>query len=470
MCKLVIYARAPYASKPKQQRILFNKILTELGNTEKDGLGIAFTDSAGVVHHRKWSTSADFRGLGEEDLRRKFCLTTSTPVDNATAEGFVLIHGRTSTSGKGLLNAHPHVASDGKSTFALIHNGSASVTQKNREMLGQLKSTCDSELLLAAFMKGGMEMVSKIVAGYYAFGMIVSWGRKERYLHVVKDNRAMLSVGEMPDKSLVFATTGHLVAFAGGDPQGVVAPSTQLVFDHEGEMIEMFDIPEPLAYAYDYTSPVYTPHSSWPSSRPAPTVPITIPNVSTAPALIAASSTVTAPPVINIPPLPHHPSSLTDQDHYESLYERYIRMHPETFGDDEREPAQQPPKVVQEEIDLNDLHELPLMALSDLRAKIDKSINRTKRLMEALHKKMNNRAIAASVEHEFESEVKDHIVEDTGTSETHRVPISDDEAMAAAAALIQAEREAACVASPPDDEAEEVTILPGEIAQTIPVD
>ena len=145
-------------------------------------------------------------------------------------------------------------------------------------------------------------------------------------------------------------------------------------------------------------------------------------------------------------------------------------MHPETFGDDEREPAQQPPKVVQEEIDLNDLHELPLMALSDLRAKIDKSINRTKRLMEALHKKMNNRAIAASVEHEFESEVKDHIVEDTGTSETHRVPISDDEAMAAAAALIQAEREAACVASPPDDEAEEVTILPGEIAQTIPVD
>jgi hypothetical protein len=404
MCKLVIFTRAPFADNPKKQRKLFDDLLSALGKTEHDGLGMAWTDHQGMVHHRKWATSDDYRGILKEDMRSRFCLVGSTPVDDTPANGFAILHGRTATSEKGLINAHPHVADDGSTTFALIHNGVVSMSEAHKQELGSLVSKCDSELILAAFMKGGMEHVSKTVCGYYAFGVIVSSSKEERYLHVVKDDRANLYAGELEDGSFVFATTQDLLASAGAVKQGRMTSLVHLVFDCDGAMIEMFDIPKPATYVYTY-SPAQQDRREYEST--------------------------------NVDP----PKVLTEAE-YEKIWERYRRRN----GLEKENESPTHRVAVQEE-----MNELLDATIDELDKKIAKSKARTERLEFARDRRMKD--IAAK-----NAEIIAQVA--SGTSDTHSHPNSEDEAQAIAASLIEAERQAAGVASPPDDEPE---VLPGEL-------
>src|SRR5664279_2270703 len=124
MCKIIVFSKAPLPNSPKRQRKLFSTLLDELGKSQKDGLGIAWVDKVGIVHRRRWASPEDFKEFLEDDCRAPFALTTSDPPDPEPAQGFVLLHGRTATSEKGLRNAHPHMLTDpAGTTFALIHNG-----------------------------------------------------------------------------------------------------------------------------------------------------------------------------------------------------------------------------------------------------------------------------------------------------------------------------------------------------------
>ena len=280
MCKIVIYTQAPLVDKPKSQRRLFNRILSELARTEKDGVGIAWTDVEGKIHRRRWATSEDFKGVTVDDYRSPFCEVTSEPVDETPASGFVLLHGRTATSEKGLRNAHPHIGnSPTGAEFALIHNGIVTASPEGTRELGELMSGCDSELILAAFIAGGMPKVSELIFGYYAFAVIVVDPDGTRYLHVVRDHRASLFAGEDKGGHYIFGTTGDLVSLAGAEKNGRVTPLVHLTFAWDGTWMGMDDIPEPKAtwsmyqhggYSGGYGSD-YHPQSSLPGTLNTPT-------------------------------------------------------------------------------------------------------------------------------------------------------------------------------------------------------
>lgn len=240
MCKLIIMTKAPLVEDPIKQTELFNKLLTDLARTEKDGLGIAYLDSSGAIQSRRWSASKGFHGLEVDGPRDK-----SDPVVPVPAAGFVLLHGRTATSPKSLENAHPHCGNDADGgAYALIHNGVVSMEFKDKQPIGPISSSCDSELILAAWIYGGMERVSETVRGYYAFGLIVA-GKERSFLHVVKDRKANLYVGETDDSGFIFATTPELVGMAGGNKYARMIDLAHLTFSDTGEMIGMEEIPAP---------------------------------------------------------------------------------------------------------------------------------------------------------------------------------------------------------------------------------
>jgi asparagine synthetase B (glutamine-hydrolysing) len=117
--------------------------------------------------------------------------------------GFLIIHGRTSTCGVSLENTHPMLSPNA----ALVHNGVVhSKTHRNQS------TTCDSELILSAYTKGGIKEVAESIAGYYAF-MLLQKIRHARALTVARDFTASLHAGET-DNGFAFATTPRLLAVA----------------------------------------------------------------------------------------------------------------------------------------------------------------------------------------------------------------------------------------------------------------
>jgi hypothetical protein len=410
-----------------------------MGQSQKDGLGIAYVGSDGNIHRRRWASSDDFKGLITDDLRGPFCEITSEPPipANIPATGFVLLHGRTATCDKGLANSHPHIIIGPSGTeYALIHNGQVQASDKDKKELGDLLSSCDSELILAAFASGGMEKVSNIITGYYAFGIIVKNTIGEKFLHVVKDDRAQLHVGEIPDKTYVFATTPELLGIAGVKVSARVQSLTHLIFSGDGELFDMNTIPKPKAYVYSY-QPTYCSSSTKGytyEKEPAPTRG----NQSTLQLALPAPST------------PRVKES--DEFRYESYWERYCAEHgldpcgdpltPEAraamaHGSTEfvqGESNDPPPDPGPREYNPVTSTEYNL-ELAEIDAKLEKAYGRIKRLTDIKYKKIkidsdNNRIIAQNAQA-------------SGTSDTHSVPISDDESMAATAAMIEAERDAA---------------------------
>jgi hypothetical protein len=436
MCKIVIYTQAPLVDRPKSQRRLFNRLLTELGRTEKDGLGIAWTDAEGKIHRRRWATSEDFKGMTVDDYRSMFCEVSSEPVDETPASGFVLLHGRTATSEKGLRNAHPHVGnSPTGAEFALVHNGIVTASPESTKELGELMSGCDSELILAAFIAGGMPKVSELIFGYYAFAVIVVNPDGSRHLHVVRDARASLFAGEDKGGHYIFATTSDLVTMAGAEKCARVSPLIHLTFDKGGTWMDMEDIPEPKAtwsmyqrsggYGSDYHSP-----SSLPGPINTPTGQKTILLPEKSPTLDVVAQQVR-------------------QDDYLAKWRKA-----NGFTDDDE--TRRPPRVfVQGEVVDGEIvqDELPMGGENRVLAELDRRIASTDMIIHRLTHDLDpdspdrsdmEKKIARKCERRnILAEQKRHILErngvTSGVSGTHGTPISCDEA----SALKAAEREAA---------------------------
>lgn len=101
-------------------------------------------------------------------------------IDNEHPRAFIG-HGRLSTNEVSLQNTHPFT----NDKVALIHNGV--VSDMGAEEI-ELKTTCDTEILLRHWEKGGMKQIEENVSGYYAMAILDKGGQ----LHVVRDDRAML--------------------------------------------------------------------------------------------------------------------------------------------------------------------------------------------------------------------------------------------------------------------------------------
>lgn len=139
--------------------------------------------------------------------------------------GFLIVHGRTATNAVNVHNTHPMVREDA----AMVHNGVVqSLKYKNEG-----DCTCDTQLLLNAFMAGGIPELETEITGYYAF-MNLSIEERDgvdtKMLHIVKDRKANLVCGIKPDGSFVFATLEGLVKDMGAEPMGDVEDCSVITF------------------------------------------------------------------------------------------------------------------------------------------------------------------------------------------------------------------------------------------------
>lgn len=110
----------------------------------------------------------------------------------------LIAHGRMSTNDVSLRNTHPFVNDD----IALIHNGV--VSDVHDLVTRDLKTTCDTEILLKLWEIGGIETIEDNAGGYYALAILDKQGQ----LHIVRDDRASLFVAYSPTvDSFLIATT-----------------------------------------------------------------------------------------------------------------------------------------------------------------------------------------------------------------------------------------------------------------------
>lgn len=173
-------------------RTFLDKSWNNMKTTEKHGYGGAWDSNDGIGYikssnPRPYMPPSFCEGFYEES--------------NLTPNGGAVIgHGRTATCGVSVENTHPFVHDN----FALVHNGVVSSDKYKNEI-----STCDSELILQAFMAGGIHEVEKHIEGYYACFILEKTAHKT-ILHVIKDDMAELHTGKIKG-SWVFATTMDLL-------------------------------------------------------------------------------------------------------------------------------------------------------------------------------------------------------------------------------------------------------------------
>ncbi len=169
-----------------------------MSQTEKSGYGSAWNSKEGIGYIKK----------SDVYVREKLPFGEGF-FENAKLDyesGAVIIHGRTATCGVNVENTHPFVIDN----FALIHNG----VVESKKYVNKI-STCDSELILRAFMDGGIKAVAEHIEGWYACLIIEKLPDGRHFLHVFKDTWTSLYVGSL-DGEFIFATTMELIEGIGG--------------------------------------------------------------------------------------------------------------------------------------------------------------------------------------------------------------------------------------------------------------
>lgn len=129
----------------------FNKT-TNLDDTVVESLGELVTPP-----YKSTYNQYDYNSFGEIDK------------DNIVA---ITLHTRYATSPRGMMNTHPFVDEG----ISLIHNG---VIRNDKDF--DLKSTCDSEAILRAYLKedvksnpANFKAAAKLLKGYYACGLLTN--------------------------------------------------------------------------------------------------------------------------------------------------------------------------------------------------------------------------------------------------------------------------------------------------------
>ena len=207
MCQIVIFTR----TNPAERNRLIELVWETMKNSnQRDGYGAAWSSDKEIGYVK---SSVPFIVPGGEwppfldGADSYFGYFNDLPSDG----GPLMIHGRTATNPKTLDNTHPMLWSEDGSeknvTHALIHNGVVESEQYFNHL-----TTCDSELIL----HGGIDEVGRAISGRFAFASLEIGRKGQNILNVVRDDKALLNVGLMPDGSYVFATTQHLIDKVGG--------------------------------------------------------------------------------------------------------------------------------------------------------------------------------------------------------------------------------------------------------------
>lgn len=188
-----------------------------MSKSQKDGLGAAWS-AGGEIGYVKSSAPFIFPNeSGYPPFADGVAAYFGHLHDRPSDGGPLIIHGRTATSEKSLMNCHPMlwaeqgVGDDERITHAVIHNGVVDSGDYYNHL-----TTCDSELIMHAFAEGGIDSVAKSISGRYAFASLEVGRKGESILNVVRDDKACLHVGILPNGGYVFATTQTLIERVGG--------------------------------------------------------------------------------------------------------------------------------------------------------------------------------------------------------------------------------------------------------------
>lgn len=179
MCKIIILQNH---SPAKRQATIARAWRYFEASGERDGFGAMWVSRSGKL---AWVKSSSPAIQGHHDAKWADVFWDSLNADEPSDGGWLMMHGRTATCGVSVENTHPmlHNASAG-----LIHNG---VVDSDR--FQNVSTTCDSELLLHAWMSEGHKGLAS-VSGYFAFGLLQK--RRDGWHAVVaRDERASLKTG-----------------------------------------------------------------------------------------------------------------------------------------------------------------------------------------------------------------------------------------------------------------------------------
>ena len=200
MCKIAVFTN----TKNLDTNIVSEKVGNILLDLEGDGFGYAVKGVKGVYGEKCIDDTFAPR------INKKVLNPVSAIVpkyesfgEKSKPIGSMILHGRTSTNDKGLVNCHPMIKKDN----FLIHNGV--VTDHGKKY--KKSTTNDSEDVLHRFLEG-IPSVEKNLTGYYAFACI----DKEGKLHIVKDAIANLHIGwlEKFDTYLICTTKSLMESIA----------------------------------------------------------------------------------------------------------------------------------------------------------------------------------------------------------------------------------------------------------------
>jgi asparagine synthetase B (glutamine-hydrolysing) len=233
MCKITIVTK----HFPSDLKDLIFDSWTIMSRTEKDGFGASWVMPNGKIAYVKSSTPNLFNSKIPDFIEGFYHLEGEFVSDGSA----LIIHGRTATCDKNITNTHPMLSG----CSALIHNGIVeSDTYKN------IKTSCDSELLLNAFKHDGIKAVEKHISGYYAFAVITA-KKNDVQLDIVRDSTASLFCGETKDNGWAFATTHELLRVCNVNIVSEFKKNTHVKFIN-GIFIYTNKI-KPLKTNYDYT-------------------------------------------------------------------------------------------------------------------------------------------------------------------------------------------------------------------------
>lgn len=191
MCKIAILTK----HDPEEMRSVILATWKAMAASEKDGFGACWLSPSGRIQSVHSSAPC------EQEQQPDFVDGFWSGAFGVSNGGPLLIHGRTATCDINLTNTHPLIDEN----RALIHNGIVSSTRYHNVI-----TTNDSELLLHAWADG-ISALEREISGYYAFGHLTA-SRRGWTLDIVRDARANLVAGRLPEGGFAFATTDAVLA------------------------------------------------------------------------------------------------------------------------------------------------------------------------------------------------------------------------------------------------------------------
>jgi hypothetical protein len=247
MCKILCLS----SHDPASRDAIIAKVWKEMATTERDGYGAAWFSASGEIgfYKRRYPVIRVGDGYPFTKTATKSPTDFDESNDVPSDGGFLIIHARTATNPINLANTHPFIDElEDQRRVALIHNG----VVKSEKYVNQLEGcTCDSELILRAYVDGGIDNVERYIDGRFAF-MYLEWtpptedeialaaaeGREPvgtKSLHVAKEKWANLFVGTLADDTIVFATTEYLLKEVGAISDGEFLDNHRVVLTGKTE-------------------------------------------------------------------------------------------------------------------------------------------------------------------------------------------------------------------------------------------